>query len=122
MQATAAVSLRGKNTSANITYMGSLALHDIKGIIAIVSFLSLSEDRREAAIMAGTEQPNPEIIGIMASPGRPKNLIGRFIIYAALYIYPLSSRVERKKNRVPMVGMKASTLPIPVHKPSITRE
>ena len=36
-------------------------------------------------------------------------------------MYPLSSRIDKKKNMVTMTGMKLRTLPTPSKIPSMTR-
>ena len=41
---------------------------------------------------------------------------------ATLAMYPLSSSMERKKNRTIMIGMKLRTLPTPLKIPSMTKE
>ena len=41
---------------------------------------------------------------------------------ATLAMYPLSSRIDRKKNRVTIMGRNASTLPTPLKMPSMTNE
>ena len=51
--------------------MGSLALHDIKGVTSMILYLSLFCSNAREAIIAGTEQPNPNIIGINALPESP---------------------------------------------------
>ena len=61
--ATTIDALSGKNNPANITYTGSLALHDINGAKRAVSFLSFSLSKVLADIIAGTVHPNPVIIG-----------------------------------------------------------
>ena len=44
------------------------------------------------------------------------------ITKATRAIYPVSSRIDRKKNRVTIVGRNPITLPIPLKIPSTTRD
>ena len=83
---------------------------------------SRSEERVRVAMMAGTEQPKPMSIGTKLRPERPSFLKGLSITKATRAIYPVSSRMERKKNRVTMIGRNDSTLPTPAKIPSITSE
>ena len=87
----------------------------------IVRFLSLSEERVLLAITAGTEQPNPSSIGTKLLPERPILRRNVSITKAILAIYPVSSNIDKKKNRIRITGRKLSTLPTPVNIPSITR-
>ena len=86
----------------------------------IVRFLSLSEERVLLAITAGTEQPNPSSIGTKLLPERPILRRNVSITKAILAIYPVSSNIDKKKNRIRITGRKLSTLPTPVNIPSIT--
>ncbi len=52
-------------------YIGNLALHDIKGVTNIILYLSFFCSNALDAIIAGTEQPKPNIIGINALPESP---------------------------------------------------
>ena len=61
----------GKNISEKSTYTGSLAEQDIKGVITITFRLSCSVSSARVAIMAGTVQPNPRIMGKNALPDSP---------------------------------------------------
>ena len=57
--------------------MGSRALQDIKGVMSMVLYLSRLFSRAREAIMAGTVQPNPRIMGMKdrpESPSRPMML------------------------------------------------
>ena len=55
--------LSGKNTAVKSAYIGSFALHDMKGTRRIVIRLSLVLERVRADIIAGTEHPKPISIG-----------------------------------------------------------
>lgn len=88
----------------------------------MVIFLSRSEDNVRDAITPGTVQPNPINIGTILLPDKPIFLRSLSIINATLAIYPLSSSMDRKKNKVTIIGRKLSTLPTPVNIPSIIRE
>ena len=73
-------------------YTGSLAEQDIKGVTSMVFNRSLLFSSAREAMIAGTLQPNPRIIGINARPESPTFPIIPSMTYAALDIYPLSSR------------------------------
>ena len=51
--------------------MGSLALHDIKGVRIMVILRSRSLARVRVAMMAGTLQPKPMSMGTNEEPERP---------------------------------------------------
>ena len=51
--------------------MGSRALQDIKGVISMVLYRSRLFSRAREAIMAGTVQPKPRIMGIKDRPESP---------------------------------------------------
>ena len=88
--------------------MGSLALQLIKGVSRIVIFRSRSLDSVLVAIIAGTEHPNPISIGTKLRPDSPIFRRSLSMTKATLAIYPVSSRMDRKKNKVTMVGRKLS--------------
>jgi hypothetical protein len=88
----------------------------------MVIFLSRSLGRVRVAIIAGTEQPKPISIGTKDRPESPIFLRSLSMTKATLAIYPVSSRIDRKKNRVTMMGRKDSTLPTPANTPLIIRE
>ena len=73
----------GKNAKMNIEYTGIFALHDIKGISIIVMRRSFSFSKVRVAIIAGTEQPKPIIIGTKDLPESPMEWSARSIINAA---------------------------------------
>ena len=91
----------------------------IYGVKSIVIFLSLSDETVLVAITAGTEQPKPMSMGTKLLPESPIFLRGLSITNATLAIYPVSSKIERKKKRVTTMGRKDNTLPTPVKIPSI---
>ena len=93
----------------------------MNGVRSIVILLSLELGSVRVAITAGTVQPNPISIGTMLRPESPIFRRGLSITKATLAIYPLSSRSDRKKNIVTIIGRKLSTLPTPSNIPSITR-
>ena len=70
---------------------------------------------------AGTVQPKPMSIETMLFPESPILRKSLSIKKATLAMYPLSSRIERKKNNVTTIGRKLRTLPTPPKIPSITR-
>lgn len=69
-----------------------------------------------AAITAGALQPKPMNMGIKDFPLRPSFLKRRSMTKAALAIYPLSSSMDMKKNRIMICGTNTSMLPIPLHR------
>ena len=68
---------------ASRAYTGSRALHDIKGATMIVTSLSRSDSSVRVAMIAGTLQPKPMIIGMNAFPWRPIACMIRSIRKAA---------------------------------------
>ena len=72
--------------------------------------------------MAGTEQPNPISIGTKLLPESPIFRRSLSITKATRAIYPVSSRIDRKKNKVTIVGRNPITLPIPLKIPSTTSD
>ena len=71
---------------------------------------------------AGTVHPKPISIGTKLLPDNPIFLKILSMIKATRAIYPVSSRIERKKNSVTITGRKLNTLPTPFAAPSITSE
>ena len=102
--------------------MGIFAEQLINGVSIIVIFLSRSEGKVLVAIIAGTEQPKPIIIGTKLLPDKPIFLKSLSITKAILAIYPLSSNNDRKKNKTTMIGKKLKTLPTPTKIPLITSD
>ena len=88
----------------------------------IVIFLSRSDASVLVDIIAGTEQPKPISIGTKLLPERPIFLSSLSITNAILAIYPLSSRIDKKKNNTTITGRNDRTLPTPANIPSITSE
>ena len=88
----------------------------------MVIFRSRSEGRVRVAIIAGTEQPKPMSMGTKLLPDRPIFRSSLSITNATRAIYPLSSKMDRKKNSTTMIGKKLSTLPTPANTPSIISE
>ena len=102
--------------------MGSFAVQLINGVKRIVIFRSLSDGSVLLAMTPGTVQPKPTSIGTMLLPDSPSFLRSLSMIKATLAMYPLSSKRDRKKNRVTIIGRKLNTPPTPPKIPSITRE
>ena len=75
-----------KKVPASTIYTGSLAEHDMKGVIRMVSILSFSFSRVRVAMIAGTLHPNPMSMGIKDLPCRPEVCITLSIKNAALAI------------------------------------
>ena len=111
----------GKKAFTKNAYIGTLAEQLMKGVKSMVIFLSRSLGKVLVDITAGTVQPKPMSMGTMLLPDRPIFLKSLSIKNATLAIYPLSSSMDRKKNRVTMTGRKLKTLPTPSKIPSITR-
>ena len=59
--------------------MGSLAEHDINGVIRMVLLLSFSLGRALAAMTAGTVHPKPNSMGKNALPESPTRPIVSFM-------------------------------------------
>ena len=57
-----------KKAPARTMYTGSLAEHDIKGVMRIVRIRSFSLSKVRLAIMAGTLHPNPMSMGMNDLP------------------------------------------------------
>ena len=72
-----------------------------------------------APMMAGTVQPKPMSMGIKALPLRPKCRRVRSITKAARAIYPVSSSILKKRNRMAIWGRNTSTPPTPAMTPSV---
>ena len=77
---------REKKAAVRRVYTGSLALQDIRGLISMVSILSLLLSSVRVAMMAGTLHPNPISIGMKDLPCRPSLCMALSIINAALAI------------------------------------
>ena len=88
-----------KNAAVNNAYIGSFAEQLINGVNNIVIFLSLAEGSVLVAIIAGTEHPKPISIGTKLLPDKPIFLKILSIKNATRAIYPVSSSIERKKNK-----------------------
>ena len=114
--------LFAKNAAVKKAYIGIFAEQLIKGVSIMVILRSLSEGRVLVDIIAGTEHPKPISMGTKLRPDKPILRTSLSIIKAILAIYPLSSRLDRKKKSITMVGRKDSTLPTPANIPLITRE
>ena len=94
----------------------------MKGVSMIVIRRSRSLESVLVAMMAGTEQPKPISMGTKLLPERPMWRKSLSITKATLAMYPVSSRIARKKNSVTIVGRKLNTVPTPLQTPSTTRE
>ena len=94
----------------------------MNGVRRIVILRSRSDGSVRLAMTPGTVQPKPISIGTILLPERPILRRSLSMTKATLAIYPLSSRIDRKKNSVTIIGRKASTLPTPLKIPSITSE
>ena len=114
--------LPGKNAAVRKAYIGSLAVQLMKGISMIVSFLSRSEGSVRLAITPGTEQPKPIRSGTILLPERPSFLRSLSVTKATLAIYPVSSRSDRKKKSIMIIGRKEITAPTPSNIPFIISE
>src|SRR5574342_153522 len=110
-----------KNAPTNKAYTGRRAEQDINGVKRIVINLSFGVSIVLAAIIPGTLQPNPIIIGINAFPFSPTDSIMRSITSATRAIYPESSSSDIKKNKMKICGTNTSTPPTPATIPSRIR-
>ena len=72
--------------------------------------------------MAGTLHPNPTSMGTKLLPESPIFRKGLSMTNATRAMYPVSSKMDKKKNNTTMVGRKLNTLPTPANTPSMTRE
>ena len=83
---------------ATAVSMGSFAPHEKNGITLIVAVRSFSSANVRVLIIAGTEQPNPIIMGRNALPDSPNflNILSR--INAIRVIYPESSSMEKHRK------------------------
>ena len=112
----------GKKALVRKAYIGILAEQLMNGVRRIVSFLSLAEGSVLVAITAGTVQPKPISSGTMLLPLNPTFRSRVSLINATLAIYPLSSSIDRKKNRITITGIKLITVPTPENIPPLTNE
>ena len=83
----------------------------MKGAIKIVISLSFSFSILRVAIILGTLQPNPIIMGINDFPLNPIDSIVLSIKTAIRAIYPESSKSEIKKNNTIICGTNTKTEP-----------
>ena len=103
------------------TKIGSFAPQEKNGITLIVAVLSLSSASVRVLTIAGTEQPNPIIIGMNALPDKPKlrNILSK--IKATRAIYPVSSMMAKNKNNTKICGKKPKIANKPAKAPSQTK-
>ena len=103
------------------TKIGSFAPQEKNGITLIVAVLSLSSASVRVLTIAGTEQPNPIIIGMKALPDKPKlrNILSK--IKATRAIYPVSSKMAKKRNNTKICGKKPKMANKPDKAPSHTK-
>ena len=88
----------------------------------IVICRSLLEESVRLAITPGTVQPKPINIGTILRPESPIFLSSLSMINATRAIYPLSSRIDKKKNKVTIIGKKLKTVPTPLKIPPMIKE
>ncbi len=98
--------------------IGSFAPQLKNGITLTVATLSFSSANVLVLIIAGTEQPNPIIIGINALPDSPNLLKILSKIKATLAIYPVSSKIENSISNNKICGINDSTEESPPKIPS----
>ena len=101
--------------------MGIFAVQLIKGVSRIVILRSRSLGRVRVDMTAGTVHPKPMSMGTMLLPESPIFRSSLSMKKATLAMYPESSSMERKKNRVTIMGRKLSTPPTPANTPSMIR-
>ncbi len=107
-----------KIAPANRAIIGSLAPHGMKVVVMMVIRLSRSFSMVLEAMTPGTPHPVPISIGMKDLPERPNLRKIRSMINATRAIYPQSSRIARKMNRISIWGTKPSTAPTPATIPS----
>ena len=83
---------------------------------------SLVEGSVLVDIAAGTEHPNPIRSGTMLRPDRPILRRSLSITNATRAMYPLSSRIDRKKKSTTIIGTNDTTVPTPLKIASITSD
>ena len=93
----------------------------MNGAIMIVAIRSLGFSIVRVAIIPGTAQAKLLSKGTNAFPCNPTARIRRSIRKAARAMYPLSSRMEIKRNSSRICGRNASTPPTPAIIPSARR-
>ena len=98
--------------------IGSLAPHEKNGMTRIVAVLSLSSASVLVLTIAGTEQPNPMIIGMKALPDKPNFLNNLSKIKATRAIYPVSSMIAKNKNKTRICGRNPKMANKPARTPS----
>ena len=98
--------------------IGNFAPQEKKGITLIVLVLSLSSAKVRVLIIAGTLHPKPIIIGINARPDKPNFLKILSRIKATRAIYPVSSIIEKNKNKTKICGKNPKIANKPVRTPS----
>ena len=89
---------------ATAVRIGSFAPHEKNGITLIVAVFSFSSAKVRVLIIAGTEQPKPIIIGMNARPDKPnlRKILSK--IKATRAIYPVSSIMEKNRNKNKICG------------------
>ena len=111
----------GKNTPAISMYTGSLALHDMNGLMSTVIMRLLRLSIVREAMIAGTLHPNPMIRGMNDLPCRPMQCIILSIMNAALAMYPESSMNDMHRKSIRILGRNTITPPTPPMMPSTIR-
>ena len=111
-----------KNSTENIVMIASFAPQGMNVERMIVMRWSRLFSIVRAAMMAGTPQPMPTIIGMNDLPERPNFRQMRSITNATRAMYPQSSRNARKRNTRTMTGTNPRTVDTPPHAPSFTSE
>ena len=95
----------------------------MKGTSIVVILRSRSLESVRVAMIEGTQHPNPIRSGTMLLPERPIFRIARY--HQQRRHVPCSaesSKMERKKNRVTIVGKKPITAPTPAPTPSMSND
>ena len=90
----------GKKAPAIRAKTGNLAPQGMNGVKIIVIRRSFSFSIVRLAIIAGTLHPDPINIGMNDFPDNPNFLKRRSIIKATRAIYPQSSRIEIRRNKI----------------------
>lgn len=100
--------------------IGAFAPHVKNGITRLVITRSFSSASVRVLIAAGTEHPNPMIIGMNARPDNPNFRNALSSMNATRAMYPESSNIEISKNKNKICGTNDNTPESPAQIPSFT--
>ena len=89
------------------------ALQLMNGATNMVMSRSFQLEIVRVAIIPGIAQAMLDINGTTLLPFKPNGRINRSMMNTTRYKYPLSSKMEMKKNNMAICGTKTTTPPIP---------